>query len=96
MKIIITENQQERLFKLISNNLDDKYKIEYTNTNHWVWYDGYAARMRLVPDGELRISRLMIDYVVSLFGLNEEMLNDFLKYYMSKHNKEFDRVTIMG
>jgi hypothetical protein len=96
MKIIITENQQERLFKLISNNLDDKYKIEHTRLNHWVWYDGYAARMRLVPDGELRVSPIMIEYISSLFGLNEEMLNDFLKYYMSKHNKEFDRVSVLG
>ena len=96
MKIIITETQQERLFKIISNLLDDKYSIEYTNDNHWIWYDGYAARMRLIPNGELRVSSIMIDYLVSLFGLNEETLKDFIKYYMSIHDKEFNRLFIIG
>jgi len=96
MKIIITETQQEKLFRIISILLDDKYSIEHTNTNHWVWYDGHSARMRLVPDGELRVSQIMMDYLVSLFGLNEKTLKDFIKYYISKHNKEFNRITVMG
>jgi hypothetical protein len=96
MKILITEYQQEKLFKLISTFLDDKYTIEHTKANHWVWYDGYSARMRLVPDGELRVSPIMIDSLVSLFGLNEETLRDFIKYYMSKCNKEFDRLTVFS
>jgi hypothetical protein len=52
--------------------------------------------MRLIPNGELRVSSIMIDYLVSLFGLNEETLKDFIKYYMSIHDKEFNRLFIIG